>query len=300
MGCDTPEALREYLSAEHSEKAFEETRKWWSERVGKIKVRTGNEKIDRYINGWAMYQTIACRLYGRTSVYQNGGAFGFRDQLQDAVCALHTDPNILAQQILRCCSHQFVEGDVQHWWHPGAGNNEGTDPGVRTMCSDDYLWLAWAVCRYFGATGDRTLLDTNVYYIESEKPDFENPVKYEVPAKSYAKESVFDHAVKCLNMLVTRGFGEHGLCKILGGDWNDGMDLVGNRGLGESVWLTFFASSVFGMMADTAKKLDMKIFSENCRFTAGALRENAEKAYNGGWYLRGYWDSGEKLGARLR
>ncbi len=297
MGCDTPEALREYLSAEHSEKAFEETRKWWSERVGKIKVRTGNEKIDRYINGWAMYQTIACRLYGRTSVYQNGGAFGFRDQLQDAVCALHTDPNILAQQILRCCSHQFVEGDVQHWWHPGAGNNEGTDPGVRTMCSDDYLWLAWAVCRYFGATGDRTLLDTNVYYIESEKPDFENPVKYEVPAKSYAKESVFDHAVKCLNMLVTRGFGEHGLCKILGGDWNDGMDLVGNRGLGESVWLTFFASSVFGMMADTAKKLDMKIFSENCRFTAGALRENAEKAYNGGWYLRGYWDSGEKLGA---
>ena len=143
-------------------------KKWEKAAVKKLSVDTGDVKIDRYISGWGMYQTIACRLLARTSLYQNSGAYGFRDQLQDAVNAIHSDPNILAEQILRCSAHQFAEGDVQHWWHPGG--SPGTDPGVRTLCSDDYLWLPYAVCRSYEATGDMSLLETEVNYIQSEEP----------------------------------------------------------------------------------------------------------------------------------
>lgn len=296
MGCDSKEELLRLLKIKECESELEKNKKYWRNLVARTTVTTGNERIDNFISGWGMYQTIACRLFARTSMYQNGGAFGFRDQLQDAVSALHTDPNILAEQILRCCHHQFEEGDVQHWWHPSGGNNEGTSPGVRTLCSDDLLWLPYALCRYCEATGDLSITDTEVYYITSDLITGDDTVRYEVPKKSNIKESVLDHAQRACEQVIKRGFGSHGLCKILGGDWNDGMDYVGIKGHGESVWLTWFASIVFGKMAHLLDEVGLDVKSREYRQAAKAMKDAAEKTFDGGWYLRGYFDNGKPLG----
>ncbi len=298
MGCEDENSLLKFSSVSQAEDELEAVKSLWGQRVSKIQVETGNEGLDNYVNAWGVYQTVAGRLFGRTSNYQNSGAFGFRDQLQDCVCLGGIYPELLRRQIIRCCAHQFVEGDGQHWWHPGSAGPEGPDPGVRTLCSDDYMWLPYALCRYYEITGDREFLFEDVYYLQSPMPDKKTPVRYEIPQKSQFHGNVLDHAMRACELIIRRGFGSHGLCKILDGDWNDGMDMVGKEGRGESVWLTFFASIVFRHMADLCRSLGFHVQSENYRLTSDILKKSAEATFSGGWYLRGYYDEGKPLGKR--
>ena len=296
MGCDTETAVSAFLESDYAKSNLDETREHWNKIVSPVKVRLGSESLENYIGGWGLYQTVCCRLYARTSIYQNGGAFGFRDQLQDTMNIGLSDTGFLYEQIIRCCNHQFEEGDVQHWWHPTVGNTEGTTPGVRTLCSDDYLWIPYALCRYIEMTDDMSILDIDVPYIEASLLREGDTVKYEVPFMRGKTGTVFEHAVKCCDLLVRRGFGENGLCKILCGDWNDGLDLAGAGGSGESVWLTWFASIVMNKMADLCGKIGKSIQEKEYRFISELLRKNAEGAFSGGWFYRGTYDSGIPFG----
>ncbi|MBH8436219.1 hypothetical protein I8Q59_21130, partial [Acinetobacter baumannii] len=183
-----------------------------------------------------LYQTLSCRIQARSGYYQSGGAFGFRDQLQDTLALTHAAPQRLREQILLCASRQFIEGDVQHWWHPPQGN------GVRTRCSDDYLWLPLAMCHYLDATGDESILTKQVGYLEARQLAPGEESAYEQPAQSAVRESLYQHGARALKHGLT--FGEHGLPLMGAGDWNDGVNRVGLEGRGESVWLGFFLFSI--------------------------------------------------------
>lgn len=192
----------------------------------------GNVPFAHYVNGWAVYQTLACRLMGRCSVYQSGGAIGFRDQLQDAVNLLLISPTPARRQILDCCAHQYLEGDVMHWWHAMPDG----DRGVRTRCSDDMLWLVWALCEYVEKTGDTDICSETVYYVNSSPLEDSEADRYEMPQRSSVSTSVLEHAKAAVDCCANRGVGMHGLLLFGSGDWNDGMNNIN----GESVWLSWF------------------------------------------------------------
>jgi len=245
-------------------------------------------KLQSYLSGWAVYQTLACRLLGRCSIYQSGGAYGFRDQLQDAVNLLLISPKYAREQILRCCRHQYTQGDVMHWWHELPDG----DRGVRSRCSDDLLWLPWALCEYAEKTDDLAFCRIRENYVNSAPLSDDEHDRYEAPEISELCESVMHHAKRAIDLCILRGRGAHGLLKFGSGDWNDGMDEVN----GESVWLSFF-------FADTVKR-----FSElltllcmgNAHYYRGIADEvcrAADAAWDGEWYLRGYWDDGTPLGS---
>ena len=184
------------------------------------------------LNGWLTYQTISSRLLARSGFYQSGGAFGFRDQLQDALCLKYLEPEILKKQIIKHSKHQFLEGDVLHWWH------EETKRGIRTRFSDDLLWLVYATIEYVEFTGDKSILDIETNYLKGEVLNDGVDEKYDLFEKSQISQSVYEHCKKAIEKSLN--FGEHGLPKIGSGDWNDGFSTVGNKGKGESVWLGFF------------------------------------------------------------
>ena len=243
------------------------------------------------MNGWAAYQTIACRIQGRCSLYQSGGAIGFRDQLQDSVNMLLIDPHYAREQILDCCRHQYVEGDVMHWWHP---HPEG-DKGVRTRCSDDLLWLTWALCRYVEATGDEAICAEEESYVNSSPLTAVERDRYERPEPSHMRASVLDHAKAALERCAARGFGPNGLPWFGSGDWNDGLDAVE----GESVWLGWFFSCCADMFAQLLSRLGRpgaERYQKLSRQLAGA----AENSFNGRWYMRGRLEGGEALGGDER
>ena len=259
----------------------------WNSLTDRVEISTGEAALDHYMNGWVTYQTLACRLMARGSLYQSGGAFGFRDQLQDAVNLMLLSPDFAKEQILLCCRHQYVEGDVMHWWHP---HPEG-DRGVRTRCSDDLLWLVWALCETYAATGDDAFCLREVPYISSPPLAEDERDRYETPAVSQASASVLDHARAALERCIGRGFGAHGLPLFGSGDWNDGMDGVD----GESVWLGWFFAHCAGRFASLLDALQ-KPGAERYRDCAAAVGKAAEAAFNGRWYRRGYWADGETLG----
>jgi cyclic beta-1,2-glucan synthetase len=272
--------------------ALEEIWQYWNRTLGAIQVETQDPSINVLANGWLLYQTLACRLWGRSGYYQSGGAFGFRDQLQDVMALIHAEPQLVRAHILLSASRQFVEGDVQHWWHPPSGR------GVRTHCSDDFLWLPLATCRYVLTTGDTGILDEPIRFIKGRAVNAEEDSYYDLPGRSEEKTSLYDHCARAI--LKGLRFGEHGLPLIGSGDWNDGMNMVGKDGKGESVWLGFFLYKVLISFIDIAHIHGDFSFEERCEKEAGTLDRNIEQnGWDGEWYLRAFFDDGTPLGSAV-
>ncbi|WP_374189826.1 GH36-type glycosyl hydrolase domain-containing protein [Erwinia sorbitola] len=289
---DAEALIAHYLNEDAARHELAQVHQHWHNILDKVVVTTPDPSVNLLVNGWLLYQTLACRIMARSGYYQSGGAFGFRDQLQDTLALSHTAPERLRDQIVLCASRQFIEGDVQHWWHPPLGN------GVRTRCSDDYLWLPLAICHYVTTTGDTALLDESVPYLEGRQPAAGEESVYEQPTISAIEETVWQHGLKAL--LHGLRFGEHGLPLIGTGDWNDGMNLVGIEGEGESVWLGFFLYDILLRFAALADQRGQTDIARQCRKEAGKLKNNLNTAgWDGEWYRRGYFDNGEPLGSHL-
>lgn len=288
-GCDTRANLLRLTQPDEAVRALHRVRERWLGAVSRLWITTPDENMNRYLGGWAAYQTLCCRLLARTSLYQNGGAFGFRDQLQDAVNLLLLDSKPARVQIGRACAHQFSAGDVCHWWHAGFG----VEHGVRTRISDDLLWLPWAVCEYAQKTGDTQILSAEYPFLAGEELEENERDRYQPLTPGAETGTVLEHCRRAFMRVLARGVGAHGLLHIGTGDWNDAFDRVGAQGRGESVWLTWF-------FAVTARKFAALIgghAAEQLTLAADRCTRAAEAAWDGAWYRRGYYDDGQPLGS---
>jgi cellobiose phosphorylase len=283
--------LEEVLSFDRCRSLFAATLDHWADKLGSLSLNTASPALNHYISTWGAYQSIACRLEARGSLYQSGGAIGFRDQLQDSVNLMLINPAYAREQILDSCRHQYEQGDVMHWWHR---HPEG-DKGVRTRCSDDLLWLVWALCEYVEATGDTALCSETAPYVTSPPLDHREGDRYEHPAEGKS-DTVLNHAIAALECCIARGFGQHGLPRMLAGDWNDALNDVE----GESVWLGWF----FAQCAESFARLLQTVGMDEAarRYSAGArqIGTAADNAWCGDWYIRGYFADGQPLGGRER
>ncbi len=282
--------VRRFRGAYAARGALEAVWHYWNRTLGAVHVETPDHSLDVLANGWLLYQTLACRLWARSGYYQSGGAFGFRDQLQDVMALIHAEPRLAREHLLLCASRQFTEGDVQHWWHPPTGR------GVRTHCSDDFLWLPMATARYVLATGDTGVLDEQVAFIEGRQVNEDEDSYYDLPNRSRQAAGLYEHCVRAI--LRGERYGAHGLPLIGSGDWNDGMNIIGEQGKGESVWLGFFFYEVLMGFTAIANVKGDTAFIEHCRNEASMLRQKIEQnAWDGGWYCRAYFDDGSPLGS---
>ena len=262
----------------------------WKEFLGRIQVYTPLESTNILLNGWVTYQVITSRLLGRTGYYQSGGAYGFRDQLQDTIGLKFLSPEIMKNQIIRHSRHQFIEGDVEHWWH------EENNRGIRTRFSDDLLWLPYLVAEYIEFTGDTSILDIQTPYLEGKVLEEGQDERYDKYLPGKQEESIYKHCIRAIQKSLN--FGENGLPKIGSGDWNDGFSTVGNKGRGESVWLGFFLSLIlekFIPICQEKKELEQaKQYEEVRNQLKKALNTNA---WDGRWYKRAFMDDGSVLGS---
>ena len=277
--------------SEAAKEALQKVHQYWNDTLGVVQINTPDAALNMLANGWLNYQTLASRIWARSGFYQSGGAFGFRDQLQDVLSLMHSQPQLVRSQIILCASRQFKEGDVQHWWHPPSGR------GVRTTCSDDYLWLPFVTAAYVKATADTGILDEKIHFLEGRLLNTGEETYYDLPIWSDESAGLYEHCVKCIEHGLR--FGEHGLPLMGSGDWNDGMDKVGIHGKGESVWLAFFLYEILMRFADTAILKEDAPFAAKCKIEAEKLRANIrEHTWDGEWYRRAYFDDGTPLGSK--
>ncbi|TEB15873.1 N,N'-diacetylchitobiose phosphorylase [Pelotomaculum sp. FP] len=296
LGCEhsreaAVQLAQKYRQPRVCDQAFEQVRAFWEDVLDQVRVATPSPELDVLLNGWLLYQTLVCRMWARAAFYQAGGAYGFRDQLQDALALLHTRPDLVRKQVLLHCAHQYEEGDVQHWWH------EETQRGIRTRFSDDLLWLPYTVGRYVEHTGDGSILDEEAQYLYSEPLPEGEAERYEPTQGSTQSGSVFEHCLRAMDRALQR-FGEHGLPLIGTGDWNDGLSRVGAKGRGESVWLGWFLYDALTRFAGLCRQRGDLERAERYRGVCAQLVSSLEKhAWDGQWYRRAFTDEGLWLGS---
>ncbi len=282
---------RRVVGSDAAHDALDAVRVHWMRILGAVQVETPDAGINALANGWLLYQTIGCRFFARSGFYQSGGAVGFRDQLQDSMAMLHAQPELARKHLLLCAAHQFPEGDVQHWWHPPL------ERGVRTRCSDDYLWLPHVTCRYIEATADETVLQESVGYIEGRLVSPDEESYYDMPTQSGLREPLYQHCVRALDRALGL-LGERGLPLMRTGDWNDGMNRVGDGEKGESVWLGFFLFDTLTRFGGIAQERRDLLVAERYEQAASQLRANLDlHAWDGAWYRRAWFDNGAPLGS---
>ena len=275
---------------------FREVIDHWEQVLGAVQVTTPDRSMDIILNGWMLYQALACRVWARTAFYQASGAYGFRDQLQDGMALVVTRPDLTREHLLRAGGRQFIEGDFQHWWLPpfAAG---ATGQGVRTRISDDVVWLAYCAIQYIDATGDLGVLDEKIPFLEGRALQADEHDAFFMPVISEQTATLFEHCARALDHGLP--VGAHGLPLIGTGDWNDGMNRVGEKGKGESVWLGWFLQTTLVRFAPVAAARGEQDRATRWLAHAASLKTALEQAWDGDWYRRGYFDDGTPLGSAL-
>lgn len=279
-----------YSNISNCKNEYLNVQKYWSELINRVQVNTPMESTNILLNGWLIYQSICSRLYGRTGFYQSGGAYGFRDQLQDVMAIKYIAPEITREQILKSSRHQFVEGDVEHWWH------EETKRGIRTRISDDLLWLVYVTVDYVLFTNDYSILDEETTYKAGEVLKPEESERYDLYLDSNIKESIYSHCIRAIEKSLN--FGENGLPKIGTGDWNDSFSNVGSKGIGESVWLGFFLYDVINKFIPICRRKNDETRIKRYEEILEKLRKNLNTyGWDSRWYKRAFTDNKEVLGS---
>lgn len=289
---EAKETVKRFKGKEKALEVLDKVRAYWQDVTGAIQVETPDKELNVLANGWLLYQTLACRMWARSGFYQSGGAYGFRDQLQDSMALLYIKPELTKAQILLAASKQFIEGDAMHWWHPPVNR------GVRTKCSDDFLWLPFVTARYVAVTGDDTILQEKVNFIEGRQLNADEESNYDLPAQSYQSGTIYEHCLRAIKYGLR--MGTHGLPLIGTGDWNDGMDQVGKDGKGESIWLGFFLYDILTSFSKVAAAQNDTETVTMCRGEAEKLKQNIDQhGWDGKWYRRAYFDNGMPLGSEV-
>ena len=287
---EVAEIVERYSTADAVDRALADVRAYWDDLISGVQVESPSPAIDLMVNGWLVYQNLSCRIWGRSAFYQSGGAYGYRDQLQDAAALTFLEPEFARSQILLHARNQFEEGDVMHWWHPPAGE------GIRTRFSDDLLWLPYLTLYYEHATGDSAIWSEKAPYLAGPEVPVNQDEVYLRPEESTLVENVYQHCCRAIDRSLTRG--EHGLPLMGTGDWNDGMNRVGRDGLGESVWLGFFLFDILQKFVHVCERKSDYARAERYRRYAAGLKNALESAgWDGAWYRRAYYDDGLPIGS---